>query len=181
MTREEDERATGSLSRVSDLFRQVFADREIISPGTYCAYNAFAGVILLAAAVLMRVEHSFGSARAAAVAAVAGVVLLSAIPVALRRPTAVPTLLAIDGLLFALLAVWLAADGIRWALLPAPRPAFRYLPGLILILFTYGGLQLSGFGPWRVRARQVRIGALIAGLVLDLGVGAVLLGTVLGS
>lgn len=180
MTNGADDRTPGPFGWLANLFRQVFSDRAVISPGTYCAYNAFAGVILLAAAILMRVEPGFGSARAAAAAALAGVLLIAAVPVALRRPIAAPKLLFVHGLLFTLLAIALAADAIGWARLPAPRGPFRYAPGLTLLLFTYGGLQVGGFGPWRTWARPIRIGALAAGVVVELVVGVVLLRSVFG-
>ena len=157
------------------LFRQVFSDREIISPGSYCAYNAFAGVILLAAAGLMLVEPEFGSMRAALSAGLAGLVLLSAIPVALRRPTAVDGLLIVHGLLFVLLGLWFAVDSIRWAFLAAHRGSFRYAPGLTLVLFTYGTLQLSRSGLWSTRGRMLRIAALTVGVAFEVVVGAALL------
>lgn len=164
-----------------DLFRQVFSDGDIITPGAYCAYNAFAGIILLAAAVLMRVEPRFGSPHASVAAALAGIVLIAAVPIALRRPRAAPKLLFGHGMLFLLLAISLAADAIGWARLPAPRGAFRYAPGLTLVLSTYGGLQVAAFGSWRSRARLIRIGALAAGVIAEIVVGIVLLRSVFAA
>jgi len=87
----------------------------------------------------------------------------------------------VHGLLFALLAISLAADAIGWARPPAPRGPFRYVPGLTLVLFTYGGLLVAGAGPWQTRARPIRIGALAVGVVVELVVGVVLLRSVFGS
>jgi hypothetical protein len=85
----EEDRTSGRLGWLVDIARQVFSDREIISPGRYCAYNAFAGLILLAAAILMWVEPHLGSPRGGVVAAVAGMLLVSSVPVVLLRPAAV--------------------------------------------------------------------------------------------
>jgi hypothetical protein len=176
-----DDRTPGRLGWLVDLFRQVFSDRAIIPAGTYCAYNAFVGLLLLAAAVLMRVEPSFGSPRAGIAAALAAVALIAAVPVALRRPTAAPKLLFVHGLIFVLLAIALAVDAIGWTRLPPPRGAFRYAPGLTLVLFTYGGLQIGTFGPWRNRARAIRIGGLAVGVIIELITGVVLLRSAFAS
>jgi hypothetical protein len=171
---EAEGRRRGWLASVTELFAQVFSAREIISPGRYCAYNAFAGVILLAAAILVGIEPGLGTATGAGALGSVAVVMLSAIPVALFRPLAVPALLVLQGSLFILLGLALAADSVRWALFAPPFRPFRYAPGLALVMVTYGALQTAGFGPWAGRARSLRIAGLIAGILCELLVGGAL-------
>src|SRR5207247_1627233 len=139
-----------------DIVRQVFSDREIIAPGRYCAYNAFAGLILLAAAILMWVEPRFGSPRGGVGAAVAGMLLVSSVPVVLVRPSAVAKLLFTHGVLFILLGVWFAADAVRWAVGAPPHGPFRYATGIAITLIPYGGLTVDGFG-WSVVGSSGRL------------------------
>jgi len=173
MNREGKDR--GWFGWLAELCRQVFSDRELIPPGTYCAYNALAGVILLAAALLMRLEPRFGSPGLALPVGVAGVVLMSAIPVGFRRPQAVPKLLVLHGTLFVLLGLGFAVQSVHWAFFAPPRSPFRYAPGLSLAGLTYGALQLAGFSAQVSRARRIRIAGLATGVVCELAVAVALL------
>jgi hypothetical protein len=164
----------GWFGWLGDLVRQVFSDQELISPGRYCAYNAFAGVVLVAAAVLMQLEPRFGSPRMALPIGLVALVLLSAIPVAWGRPRAVPKLLILHGALFVLLGLAFAAESVRWAFFaPAPSP-FRYAPGLSLAGLTYGALQVAGFGDW-AKPRRLRIAGLTAGVICEIVLAVALL------
>lgn len=153
---------------------QVFSPREIIPPGTYCAYNAFAGIILLVAAILVHIEPGWGTTAGAAALGLVALVMMSAIPVALLRPAAVPALLVLQGSLFILLGLAFAADCVRWALFAPPLRPFRYAPGLVLVIVTYGALQAAGFGPSAARARRLRIAGLVAGILCELLVAGAL-------
>ena len=138
---------------LAELVAQMTSDRDIISPGRYCAYNAFLGVILLGIAAIIAVDPGHGPESASVALGAAGVALVVAIPVALLRPSWVGRLLAWQGALLILLALVLAAGSMRWALYASAAAPFRYLPGLTLLLLAYGALQATGFGRWRARAR----------------------------
>jgi hypothetical protein len=165
----------GRLALLGDLAAQVFSERELVAAGTYAAYNIFVGLILVGAAVLVLVEPRLGPVALAVAIGATGLVMVSALPVVYLWPRAMSTLLCGHGVLFILLALSLAGDSIRWALQAPPSAPFRYLPGLIVVPLTYGGLQVAAFGPRLANARRIRIAALIAGALAELAVGLALI------
>lgn len=162
---------TKPLLRLGDLVAQVFSERDLIDAGTYAAYNIFVGLILIGAAVLVLVEPHLGPIALAVALGIAGLAMVAALPVAFLWPRAISGLLGAHGVLFILLALSLAGDSIRWALLAPPLSSFRYLPGLIVVALTYGGLQVAIFGPRVANARRIRIASLTIGVLAELAVG----------
>jgi hypothetical protein len=173
----DDKKTRGRLGWVTDLFAQVFSTREIIPPGQYCAYNAFAGIILLGAAFLIGIGSGSGSGSVGIAVAlgVTGLVMISGVPGALFRAGTVPRLLVFQGSLFVLLAFAYTVDSVKWAFLAPRFSPFRYAPGLALVLLTYGGLQVAGFGRWTGTRRRFRVACLIAGVLCELLIGSALL------
>jgi hypothetical protein len=169
------DRRRGRLDWVKDLFAQVFADREIIGPGQYCAYNAFVGVILLLFAVLSWVEPRGAPGIDVPLLGGGGLILVAGVALALLRPAVAVRFLAVHGVVIVVLAAWLWADSMKHVLSPGPLVNFKYLPGPILVATSYGALQIAAFGPWPRRARLVRLGGFVVGLLLELAMVASLL------
>src|SRR3990172_1107186 len=94
--------------------------------------------------------------------------MMSAIPVALLRRAALPSLLVLQVSLYNLLGLAFDADCVRWALFAPPLRPFRYAPGLVLVIVTYGALQAAGFGPSAARARGLRVAGLVARVLCEL-------------
>jgi hypothetical protein len=166
---------TGPSASLRELVAQVFSERELIDPGTYAAYNIFVGLILVGAAVLVLVEPRVGPIALAVALGIAGLTMVAALPVAYLLPRATIGLLCAHGVLFILLALSLAGESIRWALLAPPLSSFRYLPGLIVAALTYGGLQVAVFGPRWANARRIRVASLTIGVLAELAVALALI------
>ena len=160
----------GLLGWVGQVFQQVYSDRQLIPPGRYAACNAFIGLILLGVAAMVVMEPGLGSSRTAASVGAAGVLLLAGIPVVLLRPSIATRVLALHGAVLGGLAVALTAGSVRWALRAPPHTPFRYVPGAALVLLVYGMLQIAAFGPWRERAKRLRMAGLILGLGCELAI-----------
>jgi hypothetical protein len=163
-------------TRLRDLVAQVFSDREIVTAGTYCAYNAFVGLILVLVAVLFWVTptHRY-AAVAGPLCGVVGLILIAGAPLAFVRPRATVRLLAVHGALIFLVAVWFFAETMKAALSPAPLISFKYIPGPLLVAVTYGTLQLATFGPWPSQARRLRLAGFFLGLAAEVALAAALL------
>jgi hypothetical protein len=169
-TRGGERRATGHA--LTDLFGLLFSGRGIIAPEKACATNAFIGVILLLAAVLVFVQRI--GTNAVAVFAIAGTVMAMGPVVVLivRRVGMIDRLLAIHGAVFVALALYFAGISIAWALRASPHASFRYAPGLIVVASAYGALQIALFGPATVRrnADRLRAVGVATGLACEVAV-----------
>jgi hypothetical protein len=157
------------------LFARVFSDQERIDAGRYCAYNAFIGLILLLAALLLWVEPDRLSEVGVPLCGTAGLILVSGVVLALKRPAAMFRLLAFHGVLIVLLACVFLGDGVRLALAAKPLVNFKYFPGPFLVAVTYGMLQTAAFGPWPKQARGVRIAGFVTGVAGEIAMAASLL------
>jgi hypothetical protein len=176
MAMSEDSPPRPGNTRAWDLVVQVFSDREIVSAGRYCAYNAFVGLILVLAAALFWVDpkHRY-AAFGAALCGVVGLIMMAGAPLALVRPRATLRLLAVHGALIVLVVTWLFVEAMMDALSPAPLVSFRYMPGPTLIAVTYGMLQIATFGPWPSQARRLRLAGFFTGVVAEIALAAALL------
>jgi hypothetical protein len=155
----------GLFGWVAELFRQVSADRDLIGPGRYTAYNGLLGLILVGVAAIILVEPGHGSPLAGGALAVIGAVLCAGVPVARFRAGALDRVLVAQGGALVALALGLAAGSVRWALRAPPHAPFRYLPGLTLVLLVYGALQIAFYGGWRPGLdRRLRRAALLVGV-----------------
>lgn len=175
-----EQRADGRIG-LRDLFAQVFSDRSLIPAERYVAYNAFVGLVLLLVAVLFAVEprpeNAFVGDTAILPYILGGIalVLLAGPAVVMFQPAGVRVFLLAQGMVLAAGTIGFIADGIHWALWAPPLSHFGYLPGLFLIPFTYGMLQVAAFGPWATRARRVRMTAFVVGVMGELALAACLL------
>lgn len=158
----------GLLGWVGQVFQQVYSDRELILPGRYAAYNAFIGIILVGASILVIVEPRLGSFRTAGCLGAGGLLLLAGVPVALLRPASATRLLSAQGMVLVGLAIALTVGSVTWALRAPPHAPFRYVPGVTLVLLVYGMLQIAAFGPWPGCAKRIRMVGLILGLGCEL-------------
>jgi hypothetical protein len=166
-----DDRARSRRERrgwLTALFAEVFATRPSIPEGRYLMLNAFGGLFLLLLAALILGEPR-GAGRSAAFAlGASGFVLEISLLVSTIWRSLTPRLLAFHGFLLVSLALASAITSIDWALQAPPLSPFRYAPGLILVLMTYGMLQVAAFGPWTRGGRQIRLAGVVAGLVCEL-------------
>jgi hypothetical protein len=179
---ENHERPDGQDSWLRVLMAQVRTDREVIPPAQYLVYDAFVGLIALVIALLIGAGTFQGATHgsaAAVVLAMVSVILLSGPLIAIRRPPATRALLLLQGALLVALALILAAISMQWAL-QAPRgAAFRYAPGLILIVMVYGALQIAAGVRLQASAgsasRWCRRAGIVTGVCCELLVAAALL------
>jgi hypothetical protein len=165
-------RARGAWAR--ELLRQVFSDESLIPAGRYCAYNAFLGLIVLGFAIAFSVDPPPGHDTRVVLAlpGVVGLCLLAGIPVTLLRPGAALRLLAVHGALIVLLTVWFLGTSVR-STFGSPATSFRYFPGLVLLGFSYGMLQVAQFGPWPRQARMLRLAGFVVGVAGEVGFAVV--------
>lgn len=169
-------RASGAAAL---FWAQLWSDRALVSPARHCVYNAFVGLLALALAVIVLVEPSRGTALHAIVFGAIGLTLLLGPALVRWRPVTLTDLLALDGILLVCLGVFFAGDSAVWALRAPAEAPFRYAPGVIVILFLYGALQLARPGDESpamiLRRRKLRRVALITGIVFEIFVAATLL------
>lgn len=161
------------LAFLSDLFAQLFSDGARIDAERYCKYDGVLGLLLLAGAVVTRSSgppDPLGAGGFALVVA-SGATLVLGLVVSALRPRWVPALLALHGALVLALTLGLAVACAFWALGPSETRAFRYLPGLIVVGTTYGAALWADHGPARARPRAWRFAGFVAGLVLEVAVG----------
>ena len=158
---------------LSELAAQVHADRDLIGPARYTAYNFFLGLILIGVGAIILVEPGHGSAAAGAALGALGILLCAGVPVARFRTAALEHLLVAQGLALVVLSLGLAAGSLLWALRAPPHAPFRYLPGMILVPLVYGTLQIATFGGWRPEVnRRLRRTALFAGAACEIALAA---------
>jgi hypothetical protein len=165
------------VSFLTELIAQVFSDRARIDAERYCSYNGFLGLLLLGSACALRLStppRVLGAPSFAFVVASA-LVLIAALVVPLLRPGLVPALLAVQGVVIVALTFGFALACAAWAIGTPATHAFGYLPGIIALGATYGAALWADYGPPRARPRPWRLAGLIAGAVLEVLVGALLL------
>ena len=149
-------------------------------------YNAFVGLILVSLATMVLADPKLGNTgnirtRADVVGyAAIGLTFLCGPVLSRLRPGLLPRLMVLDGALFVCLAIYVAGDGVSWALRAAANASFRYAPGVTLVTMIYGALQLSKPGDDSEavvrRRRRLRHVALITGNIGEAVVAATLLG-----
>ncbi len=173
----------GRPSFLQDLFAQLGSEEPRIDAGRWCAHNAFAGVILLGGALVLRTSGPpdlLGARGFALMAGSAAALILAAI-VPLVRPTLVRPLLALDGVLVMALTIGFAMACVGWARGAAGTRSFRYLPGLMTTAATYGSALWADFGPAGAHRRRWRRAGFAAGVALDAVVGALVIAAALGT
>ena len=165
----EGSRARGWPSILRRLFGEIFADRPTLPISTYQGVNAGIGLLLAAGAGVFWAESN--SLSAGPVWVVAGVVFwwLSLL-LSLARPTAVRLVLASQGVTLGVLALALTVHTVVWGLTASEDGSFRYGPGVVLVVTTYGMLLVGTFG---VGTRRVRQLGLWLGLACELVMVAV--------
>jgi hypothetical protein len=178
--------AAGNAPRTSflkDLIAQIFSDRTRIDAERCCCYNGRLGVVLLGGVLALHFSAppDLLGGPSFALVVVGALVLLAALIVPVTRPQRVPALLALQGLVVVALTLAFALACVVWALGTPESHAFRYLPGLIGVGTTYSAALWASFGPPRARPRPWRLAGLIAGVVLELAVAALLLVKLLRS
>jgi hypothetical protein len=164
-------------SFLTDLIAQVFSDRAHIDAERYCSYNGFLGLLLLLGAFAFRLSGPPAALAGPSFAFVvaSALVLIAALLVPLLRPGLVPALLAVQGMVIVALTLGFAVACAAWAIGTPATHGFRYMPGIIGVGATYGAALWADFGPPRARPRPWRLAGFIAGIVLEVVVGALLL------
>ena len=164
-------------SFMTDLIAQVFSDRAHIDAGRYCSYNGFLGLLLLGGAFALRLSGPPGALGGPGSAFVfaSALVLSAALFVPPLRPGLVPALLAVQGVVIVAVTLAFALACAACAIGTPAIHAFRYMPGIIGVGATYGAALWADFGPPRARPRPWRLAGFIAGVVLEVVVGALLL------
>lgn len=172
--------AARGLSWLTLLFRQAFSERQLIEPERYAFVNAMFGAILVLAAAVIYAELQGRRLWPALILVSVGVLLLAGLIVRRLRPGGLPMVLGLHGVVLAGSGALLAGDTMMSALAAPPLTTFRYGPGLILILLTYGSLLLAMLlrGQW---VGWVRRSGFFAGLLLELGAAGSLLWRVFGA
>ena len=161
------------LGWLSALFRAAFAEQPTISQGRYVSCNLAAGLVLITGFMLS--DAKLGGLGSELGLGAGGLALMAGFLVQRLRPSALPSLLAIHGVVFSLLAAALTFTSVRWAFFAPRESPFRYAPGLILVLTTYSALLIGVFGRWRGSSRRMRAVAVWLGVFLELAVMASLL------
>ncbi len=161
---------------LADLVAQIGADRDLIGPGRYAAYNLLIGLALAGVGAIILIEPGHGPAWAGAALGALGGLLCVGVLAARFFTGALDRLLVAQGTALVALGFGLAAGSLVWALRAPPHAPFRYLPGLALVPLVYGTLQIAAFGGWRPEVgRRLRRAALWVGVACEIAVAAALL------
>jgi hypothetical protein len=154
---------------LAELAHQVHADRDLIGPARYTAYNFFFGLILIGVFAIILVEPGHASTATGAAIGALAILLCAGVPVARFRTAALERVLVAQGLALVALSVGLAAGSLVWALCAAAHTSFRYAPGMIFVPLVYGTLQVATFGGWGPGVnRRLRLAALFAGVACEI-------------
>jgi hypothetical protein len=157
------------------VFAQIWSDRAVINVGQFCAYNAAIGLGAFGLGLVSWIAPVSAPAEASALLLGLGLLLLAGLPFASAAPAAVSRVLFAHGLLITGTALFGSMWSIAYLLRPAATAhSFRYVPGLTLVLVSYGMLQVGLFGPWPQHSRKLRRFGFLLGLVNDLMLSAVL-------
>lgn len=145
-----------------------------IPAARYALYNAIVGGFLLLVATIQLLEperwSSFGVIGLGSV----GLLLQLGIVLTTLGAGMPPRVLLFSGLLLSALTVAFAISSIEWALRAPPSGAFRYMPGLVLVLGVYGTLQVAASRPSWPRAKRLKMFGLCLSLVCELAAMAAL-------
>jgi hypothetical protein len=161
---------SGSLGWLSALFTEAFASHPSISAARYAANNAIVGIALAVVSLLKLMSPTSRNAPADLVLGAMGLVLCAGLLLLSARPAILVGMLVLHGAILATLAIGLAITSVRWAFQAPPLSSFHYLPGVTLVVLTYGALQIAAFGPWPKRSRRIRAAGMGVGLILELAV-----------
>jgi hypothetical protein len=162
-------------SWLQSIWLQVFRKDRIIPPERYLEGNLTVGlfsvIVILAGAAHPEQTNILFYVLAAATAAthVGGFIVAKAAPRVLDTTIVVQAICLLAATLnLVVMNLWLTIHVDRLS-------NVRYLPGVVLLLSTYAGLQLELVGPPRfARLRMKRLGILL-GIVSEAATGAVLL------
>ncbi len=162
-----------SLGWLAELGAQINADRDLIGPARYTAYNFLIGLVLMGVGALILIEPGHGPAAGGGALCALGVLLAAGVPVAHLKTAALERLLVAQGAALVLLSLVLGGGSLWWALRAPPHAPFRYAPGMIFVPLVYGTLQVATFGGWRPEAdRRLRRTAVFLGVACEIVLAA---------
>jgi hypothetical protein len=160
---------------VQSIWKQVFRDELVLGTDRFLSSNFFIGlfsiVVLLASA-----EHPERSNALLIVAITITVAThVAGWPATTLAPERAKLVLLVQGLSLFTSALVLTGTALWLAYAAERLTSFRYLPGMMITLFTYAALEIHFFGPERWRRLGVRRLGVLIGLTGELALAGLLL------